>query len=95
VDEYLKEHFVIKFLLFLLLGIGLFIFSYILAKGYKKEGLDPITKNSLKRMEYLRSIGGMFLGIAIILMSFYMLYDDLTKPKEDNSNRVERVEIRK
>lgn len=94
-DEYLKEHFVIKFLLFFLLGIGLFIFSYILAKGYKKEGIDPIPENNLKRMEYWRSIGGMCLGIFVVIMSFYMLYDDLTNPKEDSSNNIEKVEVRK
>lgn len=43
-DEYLKEHFVVKFLFFFLLGIGVFIFSYFISKSYKKEELEPTKK---------------------------------------------------
>jgi len=73
----------------------IFIYAYTIFKSYKKEQLTPTKENTYSRMIYWRSIVGMCLGIFVILMSFYMLYDDLTKPKEDNSNRVERVEIRK
>lgn len=76
-DEYLEEHFIIKFLFLLILGIGTFIISYLLSKSFKKEDLSPIPDNNLKRMTYWRTLGGMFLGVAIVLISFYLLFEDL------------------
>ncbi|GEM_PF-2754037 len=93
-DYYLKEHFVVKFFLFLLLGFGILIFSYRIFKSYKKEDLEPIKENTYSRMIYWRSIGGMLLGVFIIAISLYMLFEDLTKPIQDNSNRFEKVYVK-
>lgn len=92
-DEYLEKHFMLKFLFFLLLGIGTFLFSYIISKSFKRDDLTPLSENNLKRMAYWRSIGGMFLGIIITLFSFYILFNDLTEPKQNN-NKFEKVEVR-
>lgn len=92
-DEYLKEHFVVKFLFFFLLGIGIFIFSYFISKSYKKEELEPTKENSYSRIIYWRSIGGMFLGIVTIIMSLYLLFKDLTETKENSINKIETVQI--
>ncbi|WP_027381099.1 hypothetical protein [Chryseobacterium daeguense] len=94
-DEYLEEHFVVKFFITFFIGVVLFICMYLLFKSYSKKDIEPIPENNLKRMEYWRSIVGMCLGIFVVIMSFYMLYDDLTNPKEDNSNKIEKVEVRK
>ncbi|MDN4011792.1 hypothetical protein QX233_04900 [Chryseobacterium gambrini] len=93
-DDYLREHFFVKFLVFLLLGIGVFVFSYRILKSYKKEELEPIKENTYSRMIYWRSIGGMCLGLLIILMSFYMIFEDLTQVKENN-DVIMNVQVRK
>ncbi|BEV04657.1 hypothetical protein [Chryseobacterium gambrini] len=93
-DEYLKEHFVIKFFVFLILGFAMFVLSYIIFKSYSNKDIEPIKENNLKRMVYWRSIGGMCLGLLIILMSFYMIFEDLTQIKENN-DVIMNVQVRK
>lgn len=93
-DEYLKEHFVIKFFLILISGFALLVFSYIIFKSYSKNAIEPIKENNLKRLVYWRSIGGMCLGIFIMLFSFYILFEDLTMVKENN-DIIMNVQVRK
>ena len=93
-NEYLEGHFIIKFLFLLIGGIGIFIISYLLSKSFKKVDLSPIPDNSLKRMTYWRTLGGMFLGGAIILISFYLLFEDLTKNKEEKNIKFEQVQMK-
>ncbi len=93
-DEYLKEHFVIKFFLILVSGFVLFVFSYIIFKSYDKEKLVTIKANAFSIKVYWRSIGGMCLGIFTMLFSFYMLFEDLTQDKENN-NLIMNVQVRK
>ncbi|MDC8100602.1 hypothetical protein [Chryseobacterium rhizosphaerae] len=94
-DEYLEEHFVVKFFVIFLIGAILFICMYLLFKSYVKKELEPTPENSLARMTYWRTIIGMCLGVLVILMAFYMLYEDLTTPKVDNLNRYDKAEVRK
>ncbi len=83
-DEYLKEHFVVKFFLNLISGFALFVFSYFIYKSYNKEKLVIIKTDAFRIMVYWRSIVAMGAGIFIMLFSFYMLFEDLTMVKENN-----------
>lgn len=93
-DEYLKEHFVLKFFLILISGFVLFVFSYIIYKSYNKEKLIAIRANTFSMMVYWRSIVAMCVGIFVMLFSFYMLFEDLTQAKENN-NVIMNVQVRK
>ncbi|MBB4806848.1 putative membrane protein [Chryseobacterium defluvii] len=94
-DEYLKEHIFVKFVTFFILGVCLLVVMYLFSKSYSKKELEPRPENNLKRMSYWRSLCGMGLGVVIIVMSFYMLYEDLTNPEEANRNKIEKVQVRK
>lgn len=93
-DEYLKQHFIVKFIVIFFSGTSLFIFMYWIFKSYSKKELEPTQENNLKRMTYWRSIVGMCLGILVVILSFYMLFEDLRKYEEDNSNKFEKVQVR-
>ncbi|PVV61040.1 MULTISPECIES: hypothetical protein [Chryseobacterium] len=93
-DEYLKDHLVIKFFLILISGFALFVFSYFIYKSYNKEKLVIIKTDAFRIMVYWRSIVGMCLGIFIMLFSFYMLFEDLTLIKENN-DVIMNVQVRK
>lgn len=91
-DEFLKEHIFVKFLLCFLLGGGIFLYSYKIFKNYKKESLESPKDDYLKIYVYYRSIIAMCVAIIFMIFSFYMLFDDLTTPKEDNINK-KNVEV--
>ncbi|WP_172280927.1 hypothetical protein [Chryseobacterium sp. LAM-KRS1] len=93
-EEYLDKHFIIKFLFLLIVGIGTVVISYLLSKSFKKESLLSTPNNNLKRMTYWRTLGGMLIGSVRVLISFYLLFEDLTKNKEEKNNKFEQVQIK-
>lgn len=52
-DEYLKDHLVIKFFLILISGFVLFVFSYFIYKSYNKEKLVIIKTDAFRIMVLL------------------------------------------
>lgn len=93
-DEYLKDHLVVKFIIIFLVGIILFVCMYLIFRSYKMKDLKGIQENNLKRMAYWRSIVGMCIAIVVIIFSFYMLFEDLAEYEKADRNKIQRVEVR-
>lgn len=93
-DEYLNNNFIVSFFFLFIIGACMSILSYVMSKSFKKEDLIPIAENNLKRMYYWRTLVAMYLGIFLMLLALYILYNDINNLKQ-NYNKVEVVEVRK